>query len=281
MKRGTVENKLPDVQSQSENRNIKLHRVGVENIVLPFSLLSKNTNKIVPIQGNISLGVDLPKDIKGTHMSRFIELIERYSNASIEKDNNSYFGGVKIYEFLNELKNNLDANDAYLNMDFIYFIEKKAPVSKKVGRLDYKCKFEGILKDNEFNFYITVEVPIMNVCPCSKEISLYGAHNQRGYVTLRVKSPINSFYWIEDIVGIVEKNGSAEIYSVLKREDEKYITERSYENPKFVEDVSRDIAVSLSEEGIIEYEMLVKTIESIHNHEAFAYISSNIERKLL
>lgn len=266
--------KLPDIQQLNDTRNIALRWVGIENVILPFQLLSKG-NIPIPIQGEISLAVGLPHNYKGTHMSRFVEVIEEYSRNSI--NNNEVFGGQKIKEVLSSIKNKLNAETAMLEMGFIYFVQKAAPVSKQIATMDYPCTFRGELDETGYHFFITVKVPLMNVCPCSKEISKYGAHNQRGYAYITVESNVDDFTWIEDIINIGENAGSSPVYPILKRVDEKFVTETSYENPKFVEDVTRDIVLGLRDKKITKYKVKVHTIESIHNHQAFAIVDSGEE----
>lgn len=268
---------LPDIQQEKDLRNIPIKWVGIKDIVLPISLLNKS-QKLVPIEANIKLGVGLDKNTRGTHMSRFVETLENYAAPNIySQASEEYFGGLRIHQFLRKIKKELNAPSAYLKMDFKYFITKKAPVSKKTGVLDYDCSFEGMLDKDSYTFYITVKVPIMTVCPCSKEISEAGAHNQRGFITITVQSPEKDFVWIEDLIELIEKAGSCQIYPLLKRDDEKWVTETSYKNAKFVEDVIRDVVILMEEAGFDFYDVKAETIESIHNHQAFAETDSSIK----
>lgn len=263
---------LPDIQKSQESRNIPLKWVGVKDIIMPFALLKKNGGR-VPIEAKIKIGVSLDSKTKGTHMSRLTEILNKYhGNYALNPiSKEGYFGGVHIHKMLEELVDKLESENAYCKMNFKYFVEKKSPVSEQKGIMDYDCSFEGYIVDGQYEFFITVKAPIMTVCPCSKEISESGAHNQRGYAKIKVKSPESDFVWIEDLIDLVASQGSCDIYPLLKRNDEKWVTEHSYDNPKFVEDVVRDIAVALKRINIEEYEIEVETIESIHNHQAFAF----------
>ena len=218
------------------------------------------------VVAKVKMYVDLAKNCRGTHMSRFIEIIEHYRGYD--------FNNHSISQILTELKKILSAKKALAEISFNYFIEKKSPVSKKRGLMDYQCKIIGnIVESGKIETSLIVSVPISCVCPCSMAISKYGAHNQRGVVNLKVKT--NAFIWLEDLISLVEKHGgSSDVFSLLKRKDEKYITEKMFKNPKFVEDVVRDIAVNLKNDSRIDkFSVECINFESIHNHNAYAKIT--------
>ncbi|MGB9615576.1 MAG: GTP cyclohydrolase FolE2 [Fervidobacterium sp.] len=254
---------LKDVQSQEDKRNIYLKRVGVKNVRYPIVVLDKNRGSQHTI-ANISMFVDLPKNYRGTHMSRFIEVLNEYHLEINPK---------RIKEILKSLKDALRAKKSAIEISFPYFLSKKAPVTGIESYLEYLCSFEAEMIDETLDFSTTVVVPIHTLCPCSKEISNYGAHNQRAICKVTFKS--KEMVWIEDIIDIVEKNASAPIFTLLKRPDEKYITEHAYDNPKFVEDVARDVALKLKNcDRIIWYTVEVESFESIHAHNAYACVTS-------
>jgi GTP cyclohydrolase I len=212
----------------------------------------------------INMYVNLPRYYKGTHMSRFVEILNEHSRR-ISLQNFS--------EILEEMKERLNAESAHMEITFPYFINKTAPISGSEGLMEYKCTFKGSL--NKGSDVVTmIRVPISTLCPCSKEISDFGAHNQRGEVRLQVR--FKRFIWIEDLIRLVEESASSDVYSVLKREDEKYVTERAYNNPKFVEDIVRDIAQKLNgDSNITWFSVESENFESIHNHSAYAYVEKH------
>ncbi len=249
-----------DVQNQKDNRNLRIDKVGVKDIRYPITVKDKYMGKQRTV-ASINMYVDLPKDYKGTHMSRFVEILSEYRHQiSIES----------IPQVLEEMKVRLNAESAHMEITFPYFIEKQAPVSGTCGLMEYICSFKGSL-NHGMDLVVGLTVPISTLCPCSKEISEFGAHNQRGQVavTLRFKR----FIWIEDIIQMVESCASCEVYSILKRSDEKYVTERAYRNPRFVEDVVREVALKLDmDDNITWFTVETENFESIHNHSAYAYI---------
>jgi len=255
---------MKDVQQQRDHRNVPINKVGIKDLKYPLTVLDR-TNEFQHTVATISMYVDLPHDSKGTHMSRFVEMLHIF-----RKD-------VSLKSFaiiLGDMKKHLNARSSHIKMSFPYFIEKKAPVSESPGLMDYTCSLIGSsLPDEKIDLVAKVEVPITSVCPCSKEISEDGAHNQRGSVTLTVR--FKKFIWIEDMIRLVEKASSCEVYSVLKRVDEKYVTEKAFHNPKFVEDIVRDIAVKMKEDdNITWFRVSAENFESIHSHSAYAEISS-------
>jgi GTP cyclohydrolase I len=211
--------------------------------------------------------VNLPHNFKGTHMSRFVEILNRHEKEiSVES-----FKGM-----LTEMAKRLEAEKGHIEMRFPYFVNKKAPVSGVRSLLDYDVTLIGEIRSGKPIMYIKVVIPATSLCPCSKEISDYGAHNQRSHVTVQVRT--SGFVWIEEIIELVEKQSSCELYGLLKRPDEKFVTERAYDNPKFVEDTVRDVAVQLNrDERITAYVVESENFESIHNHSAYALIERDKE----
>ena len=260
---------IKDVQNQKDLRNIPIQKVGVKDVEIPLKIERKpqdNENNLEEVvYAKAKMSVSLPSDYKGTHMSRFLEILNKYRTKCLLT--------TDIEHILFDMKAKLDAKSAYLKFDFKYFITKYAPKSKHESLMCYDCAFEGELDDNcNYNFYLIVKVPITTLCPCSKEISQYGAHNQRALLKIKVGYDTNRHIWLEDIIESAESCASCQIYSLLKREDEKFVTESAYENPKFVEDVIRDIVIKLNEnEKINFYEVEMEAFESIHNHNAWAY----------
>jgi GTP cyclohydrolase I len=254
---------MKDIQNHADDRNIDIDQVGVKGIRYPITVLDKTMGKQQTV-AKINMYVNLPRYYKGTHMSRFVEILNEHSNR-ISLQNFS--------EILGEMKARLNAESAHMEITFPYFIKKMAPVSGSEGLMEYKCTFKGSLNRGS-DLVTTIHVPISTLCPCSKEISDYGAHNQRGEVKLQVR--FNKFIWIEDLVKLVEESASSDVYSVLKREDEKYVTEKAYERPMFVEDIVRDIAQKLdADPNITWFAVESENFESIHNHNAYAYIEKH------
>jgi len=211
--------------------------------------------------------VNLPHHFKGTHMSRFVEILNQHEREITVKS---------FREMLGEMTERLDAESGYIEMNFPYFVNKEAPISKVRSLMDYEVSFIGEINGDQTAMTVKVVVPVTSLCPCSKNISDYGAHNQRSHVTLTVRA--DGFIWIEDLIDLVEKQASCEIYGLLKRPDEKYVTERAYDNPKFVEDMVRDIAAQLNnDERINAYIVESENFESIHNHSAYALISKGFD----
>ena len=255
---------MKDVQNQRDNRNIPIDKVGIKNLRYPITVRDRREGRQHTV-ASINMYVDLPHDYKGTHMSRFVEMLHLLkSEISLQK----------FSELLDQMKRHLNAASAHIEITFPYFIEKKAPVSTAPGLMDYTCSIMGTSNSsNEVDLVSEVNVPISSVCPCSKEISDAGAHNQRGEVKLKTR--FNRFIWLEDMIELVESCASCDVYSVLKRVDEKHVTERSYSNPKFVEDIVRDIAAELKkDDNIIWFSVSAENFESIHNHSAYAHILS-------
>ena len=253
-----------DIQSQRDYRNIPIDKVGIKKLRYPITVLDKH-NSIQHTVATINMYVDLPHKIKGTHMSRFVEILHIFRPEISLK---------KISDVLDEMKTHLNAASAHIEVMFPYFIDKKAPVSGVHGLMDYTCRIIGSSNsDNKLDIISEVIVPVSSVCPCSKEISDEGAHNQRGKVTLQTR--FKKFIWMEDMIELVEQSSSCDVYSVLKRVDEKYVTEKGYANPQFVEDIVRNVAEQIEKDkNIIWYSVSAENFESIHNHSAYAHITS-------
>lgn len=255
---------IKDVQNTLDKRNIALQKVGVKNVETLLNIERKGSKAPQRVYAKAKMSVYLPSNYKGTHMSRFIEILEEYRKKDLI--------GVDIKKMLEDMKLRLESKSAYLKFDFKYFIKKKAPKSALEALMCYDCYFEGTLDENDvYKFFLGVKVPLTTLCPCSKEISDFGAHNQRATVSLKISYPGDKHIWLEDLILEIESCGSSELYSLLKREDEKFVTERAYENPKFVEDVIRDVVIKLENNPVIStYEVEIEAFESIHNHSAWA-----------
>ncbi len=256
---------LKDIQNQNDKRGIDIQKVGVNGVDVPLLIERKNADSQV-VSAKARVSVSLPHNYRGTHMSRFIEILGEYSQKNLL--------GVDIKGLLIDVKNKLDSKSAHVKFDFKYFINKKAPVSEIEFPVSYDCSFQGDLTDDDYKFILGVKVPVTTLCPCSKEISKYSAHNQRTMVKVKVSYDENDIIWIEDLIEQIESCGSSRVYSVLKRCDEKYVTETAYENPKFVEDVLREVICILkNDDKVTYYEVEVEAQESIHNHNAWAWQS--------
>jgi GTP cyclohydrolase I len=255
---------LTDVQNHRSPRTIDIDKVGVKNISYPIVVLDKfkGTQHTV---ARINMYVDLPHHHKGTHMSRFIEILSEFRRDISLK---------KIGPILEETRRRLHAQSAHIEMTFPYFIDKEAPVTGARGLMEYICTFTGALyQDGRLDPTVGITVPITTLCPCSKEISKVGAHNQRGEVRVQVR--YRKFFWIEDLIRLVEESASCEVYALLKRRDEKFVTEKAYSNPMFVEDVVREIAHRLGQnDNFSWFAVESENFESIHNHSAYAFIES-------
>ncbi len=253
-----------DIQNQRDDRNIDIKKVGVKGIKYPITVLDR-THGVQQVNAAINMYVNLPHHFKGTHMSRFVEIL------------NEYHGQVNIKTLqviLEKVREKLRAESAHMDIRFPYFIEKTAPVSGAKSLMEYECRFIGQNRPNHTDIQVGVVVPVTTVCPCSKEISRAGAHNQRSMVTVTVR--FNKFFWIEDVITLVENSASGEVYSLLKRVDEKYVTEKGYENPMFVEDVVRNVAEGLGRiDNFSWYSVEAENFESIHNHSAYAYVEKD------
>jgi GTP cyclohydrolase I len=255
---------IPDVQSAPDSRKLAIDKVGIKAIRHPMRI-QERSGTVQNTIATFNMYVGLPHHFKGTHMSRFVEILEAHERE------------ITVESFLAMLKEmvlKLEAEEGHIEMSFPYFIEKQAPVSRVKSLMDYDVTFAGEIAGAKQSFTMKVVVPVTSLCPCSKKISERGAHNQRSHVTVTART--NDFVWIEEVVDLVERQGSSELYGLLKRPDEKYVTERAYDNPKFVEDLVRDVAAVLNlDERIDAYVVESENFESIHNHSAYALIERN------
>lgn len=252
---------MQDVQSSQDHRAIAINKVGIKDIRHPVQVKDRSGH-IQHTVANFNMYVDLPHDFKGTHMSRFVEIL------------NNHDWEITVESFktmLSEMTNRLDAEVGHIEMSFHYFVNKKAPASGVESLLDYEVSLMGTQKNHKNTVNVKVIVPVTSLCPCSKKISDRGAHNQRSHVTVDICT--EKFVWIEEIIDIVEQEASCELYGLLKRPDEKVVTERAYDNPKFVEDMVRDVAARLNDDDrVLAYTVESENFESIHNHSAYALI---------
>ena len=262
-------NPIPDIQATPDTRQIAIDRVGIKGIRHPVRVSDREQGGVQNTIATFNMYVHLPQHFKGTHMSRFVEILNREEREiSVES-----FGTI-----LSTMVQRLEARAGHIEMSFPYFINKAAPVSGVKSLIDYDVTFIGEIMDGKQSFTMKVVVPVTSLCPCSKEISNYGAHNQRSHVTITAR--INKFVWIEEIIRIAEESASCELFGLLKRPDEKWVTERAYDNPKFVEDMVRDVAHRLDMEPRIEaYVVESENFESIHNHSAYALIERDKRSK--
>lgn len=255
---------IEDVQNTVDTRHLAIDKVGIKSIRHPVIVKDKSGGEQHTV-AVFNMYVHLPQHFKGTHMSRFVEILNINEHAI----------SVESFEtILREMVSRLEAESGHVEMTFPYFVNKAAPISGVKSLLDYEVTFIGEINQGKYDITVKVLVPVTSLCPCSKKISDYGAHNQRSHVT--VTALINDFIWIEDIIDLVEKQASCELYGLLKRPDEKYVTERAYDNPKFVEDMVRDVAAQLNAEKRIDaYTVESENFESIHNHSAYALIEKD------
>jgi GTP cyclohydrolase IB len=253
---------IPDVQNSEDSRQIPIDKVGIKDIRHPLIVSDRSGNKQHTI-ASLNMYVGLPHNYKGTHMSRFVEVLNSHE----------YSLSVQTFkQMLSEMVTLLDAQTGFIEMTFPYFVKKSAPVSGVKSLLDYEVSLIGAVNKGEFDITVKVVVPVTSLCPCSRDISERGAHNQRSHVTVAVHTPDQ--IWIEDLIDMVESVASCELYGLLKRPDEKYVTEKAYDNPKFVEDMVRDVAVLFNnDERIQAYTVESENFESIHNHSAYAMLS--------
>ena len=260
MKAKDIQN-IPDVQGSPDSRQIAIDKVGIKSIRHPVRI-KERAGAAQHTIAHFNMTVGLPHHFKGTHMSRFVEILNAHEREITVES---------FQSMLREMVERLEAEEGHIEMTFPYFIEKVAPVSGVRSLMDYEVTFTGETKAKKHSFTMKVLVPVTSLCPCSKEISERGAHNQRSHVTVTVRT--GEFVWIEEIVDLVEKQASSELFGLLKRTDEKFVTERAYDNPKFVEDMVRDVAAVLNlDERIEGYVVEAENFESIHNHSAYALI---------
>lgn len=256
---------VEDVQSWPDNRNLSVDKVGIRGIKHPIRFEDLSPNQVLNSQhlvATIDMMVNLPKDVKGTHMSRFVEILNA-QEVVLSVANMSYW--------LDTLITKLEAQHCFFKADFQYFLNKTAPISKIKSLMDYEVSLHGMFYQNKSQVIVTVIVPVTTLCPCSKEISKYGAHNQRSHITLTLQAEPK--FSLEQVIQLVESKASCELYGIIKRNDEKHITEKAYENPKFVEDLVRDVATALEQsEHVSGFKVASENFESIHNHSAYAEI---------
>ncbi len=255
---------IPDIQSSKDTRRIPINKVGIKDILHPVRVMDRSGGEQHTV-ARFNMYVNLPHNFKGTHMSRFVEIINNHEREITVKS---------FRDMLREMTDRLEAESGHVEMTFPYFITKAAPVSGVESLMDYEVTLTGEIINGEPRTNVKVQIPVTSLCPCSKKISDYGAHNQRSHVTLNVR--IRDFIWIEELIELVEKEASSELYGLLKRPDEKFVTEQAFDNPKFVEDMVRDIAVKLnSDDRVAAYVVESENFESIHNHSAYAMIEKN------
>ncbi|MEJ1961879.1 MAG: GTP cyclohydrolase FolE2 [Gammaproteobacteria bacterium] len=251
---------VEDVQGRADTRRIPINRVGIKDIAHPVKVKDRSEGEQHTI-ATFNMYVNLPHNFKGTHMSRFVEILHGEREISVES----------FRAMLDKMTKRLEADAGHIEMSFPFFVMKKAPVSGVESMMDYKATLIGEHKNGKAETWIRVVVPVTSLCPCSKKISEYGAHNQRSHVTIKAK--LRKHIWIEELIGVAESEASCELYGILKRPDEKYVTERAYDNPKFVEDLVRDVAKRMNDDDrVAAYVVEAENFESIHNHSAYALI---------
>ncbi len=255
---------ISDVQGSEDTRQIAIDKVGIKGIRHPVRVRDRSGGEQHTI-ATFNMYVDLPHNFKGTHMSRFVEILNKHE----------YEITVDTFRrMLVEMVHALNAKSGHIEMSFPYFVNKRAPISGVESLMDYEVTLIGEVNGGKPKMQVKVVVPVTSLCPCSKEISDYGAHNQRSHVTIAVR--MSKFIWIEELIDVVEQHASCELYGLLKRPDEKYVTERAYDNPRFVEDMVRDIATKLNADERIEWYVLEsENFESIHNHSAYALVEKD------
>ncbi|HYG23795.1 MAG TPA: GTP cyclohydrolase FolE2 [Verrucomicrobiae bacterium] len=252
---------MHDKQNEPDTRELRIDKVGVRGLRFPIQVRDKahvSQNTIA----TVGMFVDLPKEFKGTHMSRFIEVLNAHGDM-IHVEN--------ITDILKAMQQKLNAATSHLEIEFPFFMCKQSPVSRKESLMDYVARFDAAASGNDIDFVLTVKANVTTLCPCSKAISRHGAHNQRGQVTVQLR--FDQIVWIEDVIAMIEASASSELYALLKRQDEKAVTERAYENPVFVEDLVRNVALRLNAHPLVRwYKVEAENYESIHNHNAYACI---------
>jgi GTP cyclohydrolase I len=258
--RGATVISVEDVQSRADTRRLPINRVGIKDIRHPVRVKDRSTGEQHTV-ATFNMYVNLPHNFKGTHMSRFVEVLHREREISVDS----------FQQMLSEMTTRLNAEAGHIEMSFPYFVMKRAPVTGVESFMDYHASLIGEIRQGTTSLWIKVVVPVTSLCPCSKNISDYGAHNQRSHVSIRAR--LREHMWIEELIDIAESEASCELWGILKRPDEKYVTERAYDNPKFVEDIVRDVALRLNEESrVAAYVIETENFESIHNHNAYALI---------
>lgn len=258
--------KLDDKQSERDHRELRIDKVGVRGLRFPIQVRDR-VRRVQNTVATLGMFVDLPKEFKGTHMSRFVEVLNAHGNI-IHVEN--------IMQILQELQKRLHSATSHLEIEFPYFMSKKSPVSRLESLMDYVARFDAAACGQDTDFILTVKVKVTTLCPCSKAIAKYGAHNQRGEVTVALR--FKKIVWIEEVIEMIEASASSELYALLKRQDEKAVTERAYENPVFVEDLVRNVALRLNAHRLVTwYKVEAENFESIHNHNAYACIEKRTD----
>ncbi len=253
--------RLHDKQSEPDHRDLRIDKVGVRGLRFPIQVRDK-ARSVQNTVATIGMFVELPKEFKGTHMSRFVEVLNAHGNV-VHVEN--------LTEILHAMQAKFHAGTSHLEIEFPYFMVKRAPVSGLESVMDYTARFDATARGKEIDFVLTVKAMVTTLCPCSKAIAAYGAHNQRGEVTVQIRS--RKAVWIEDLIGIIESSASSDLYALLKRQDEKAVTERAYDNPVFVEDLVRNVALKLkAHPDVTWFKVEAENHESIHNHNAYACI---------
>jgi len=256
---------LPDTQNTTDVRNIVINEVGIKDILHPINFINRNQESL-PSVANFTMTVRLPENVKGTHMSRFVEILNEKECA---------FSVQTFMNLVQTVADKLNSNSSHITVDFPFFRKKSAPSSGVESLLDYQATLSGNIMDGKTNLSVKVVIPVTSLCPCSKSIAKYGAHNQRSHITIEATAVKGVVLHLEDLIDLAEQKASSELYAILKREDEKVVTERAYDNPAFVEDIVRDIAVDLNNNEKIDYYCLEsENFESIHNHSAYAMITN-------
>ena len=259
---------VEDVQSRADTRHLPINRVGIKEISHPVRVKDRSAGEQHTI-ATFNMYVSLPHNFKGTHMSRFVEILHSEREISVKS----------FRAMLESMTERLEADAGHIEMTFPYFIMKRAPATGVESLIDYRASLIGERHDGITDLWVKVVVPVTSLCPCSKRISDYGAHNQRSHVTITAQ--VSRHMWIEELIEIAEQEASCELYGILKRPDEKYVTERAYDNPKFVEDMVRDVATRLNaEDRIVSYVVESENFESIHNHSAYALIERDKRKPL-
>ena len=259
---------MEDVQGRKDSRQIPINKVGIKDIYHPVRVRDRSSGEQHTV-ASFNMYVALPHNFKGTHMSRFVEVLHHHEREiSVES----------FRQMLAEMTRRLDATSGHIEMSFPYFVMKTAPVSGVASMMNYEASLIGEIHDGREEMWMQVVVPVTSLCPCSKRISERGAHNQRSHIT--IKARVNDHLWLEELIDIAESEASSELFGILKRPDEKHVTERAYDNPKFVEDIVRDVAVRLNNEPrVLAYVVEAENFESIHNHSAYALIERDKARE--
>ena len=257
---------LPDTQNTTDVRNININEVGIKDITHPIEFINREQESCSTV-ANFTMTVGLPSEVKGTHMSRFVEVLNEVECS---------FSTQSFLDLVKTVAQKLNSDSAHVVVNFPFFRKKSAPISGVESLMDYHVTLSGAVESGEVDLSLKVVVPVTSLCPCSKSISKYGAHNQRSHITIEAKASKGHDLYIEDLIDLAEEKASCGLFAILKREDEKVVTERAYDNPAFVEDVVRDIALELNQNEKIGYYVLEsENFESIHNHSAYALIRSH------